>query len=474
MAIGDKLKRSIASGTPARAGGAPQRQKSSRGMLIVVAALLALIAIVGGTTYYVLRPVTLRIAVGPPNSDDVKLVQSIAQIFAANRKYIKLRPIVTDGTTASAASLGAGTTDLAVVRGDLDLPKDAQAIAIIRKNFAVLWAPAGGKGKTIKKIEQLAGKRIGVIGRTQANVKLLNVSLSQSGVKPESVQVVQFSTMNFADALKNEKERIDAFLAVGPLNSKITADAIAVTAKSGEPTFLGLDTGDAIAQKYPAYDAGEIPAGSFGAKPARPDDKIDTITFAHHIVARKSLSETTAAALTRELFSIRQQIQNEFPMSAKLETPDTDKDAAIPVHPGAAAYVDGDEKSFLDKYSDYLWGGVMGLSAVGSLGAWFAGYMRRDERESNTSLRERMLEMLKIARKTTSIEELDAMQAEADDIMADTLHCFEDGAIEEGSLTAFSIALEQFHNAVADRKAFLIELPDKPARSARTHVAQRA
>lgn len=469
MGFGDMFSRSIASGTPARAG-TTQRQKSSRGLLIVIAALLAIIATVGGITYYAMRPITLRIAVGPPNSDDVRIVQSIAQIFTNERKYIKLRPIVTDGTTASAASLGAGTTDLAIVRGDLDLPKDAQAIAIVRKNFAVLWVPAGGK-KPIKKIEQLTGKRIGVIGRTTANVKLLNVILTQSGVKPESVQITQFSTYGFPDALKNEKEKIDAFLAVGPLNSKITADAIAATAKTGEPTFLGLDTGDAIAQKYPAYEAGEIPAGSFGAKPARPDDKIDTITFAHHIVARKSLSETTAAALTRQLFSIRQQVQSEFPQGAKLETPDTDKDAAIPVHPGAAAYVDGDEKSFLDKYSDYLWGGVMGLSAIGSIGAWFAGYMRRDERESNTSLRERLLEMLKVARKSTSMDELDAMQAEADDIMADTLHCFEDGAIEEGSLTAFSIALEQFHNAVADRKAVLIEVPEKPARSGRSRVA---
>ena len=469
MGFGDIFKRSIASGTPARAGTA-QRQKSSRGLLIIIAAVLAIIATVGGTTYYAMRPITLRIAVGPPNSDDVKIVQSIAQIFTNERKYVRLRPIITDGTTASAASLGAGTTDLAIVRGDLDLPKDAQAIAIVRKNFAVLWAPAGGK-KSIKKIEQLAGKRIGVIGRTQANVKLLNVILSQSGVKPESVQITQFSTFGFPEALKAQTDKIDAFLAVGPLNSKITADAIAATTKSGEPTFLSLDTGDAIAQKYQAYEAGEIPAGSFGAKPPRPDDKIDTITFAHHIVARKSLSETTAATLTRQLFSIRQQVQSEFPQGAKLETPDTDKDAAIPVHPGAAAYVDGDEKSFLDKYSDYLWGGVMGLSAIGSIGAWFAGYMRRDERESNTSLRERLLEMLKIARKSDSMDELDAMQAEADEIMADTLHCFEDGAIEEGSLTAFSIALEQFHNAVADRKAVLGEMHEKPARSSRSHVA---
>jgi hypothetical protein len=87
--------------------------------------------------------------------------------------------------------------------------------------------------------------------------------------------------------------------------------------------------------------------------------------------------------------------------------------------------------------------------------------LRKDERLTNSGLRDRLLEMLSAARTSESMEELDAMQTEADIIMRETLHCFEDGAIEEGSLTAFSIALEQFHNAVADRKMFLINLPEK-------------
>ena len=45
------------------------------------------------------------------------------------------------------------------------------------------------------------------------------------------------------------------------------------------------------------------------------------------------------------------------------------------------------------------------------------------------------------------------------------LHCFEHGAIEEGALTAFNIALEQFHNAVADRKALLVNLPQNLQRA---------
>ncbi|HEY0218205.1 MAG TPA: TAXI family TRAP transporter solute-binding subunit [Afipia sp.] len=439
-------------------------------MTMVVLAILAGIgAIAGGISYYVMRPVTLRIAVGPPNSDDVKVVQSLSQAFARDHAAIRLRPIVTEGAVESADFLASGKTDLAVLRGDIDLPKNAEAVAYLRKNFAVLWAPASTRKNKITSIKQLAGKRIGVIGRTKANANLLNVILEQSGVSPDKVQIVQFPTNNISESLKNQK--LDAFLAVGPLNSRITADAIAATAReSADLTFLSIDTADAIAQKFPAYDSAEIPAGTFNVSPPRPDDTVTTINFGHHFVARKSLSDTTVAAFARQLFGARQTILSEFPAAAKIETPDTDKDASIPVHPGAAAFIDGEEKTFLDKYSDYMWGGIMILSVMGSAGAWFAGYLRKDERTTNTSLRERLLEMLTDARKCNSIDELDAMQAEADIIMRDTLHCFEDGSIEEGSLTAFSIALEQFHNAVADRKLLLINLPEQP-RSLRPHVA---
>jgi hypothetical protein len=137
----------------------------------------------------------------------------------------------------------------------------------------------------------------------------------------------------------------------------------------------------------------------------------------------------------------------------------------IPVHPGAAAYVDGEEKSFLDRYSDYIWFSLMGLSLLGSAGAWFASYLKKDERSTNSSLRERLLDMLALARHSDSTEELDQMQAEADTILRETLHCFEHGAIDEGSLTAFNIALEQFHNAVADRKALLASMPQNLQRA---------
>ena len=159
-------------------------------MFIVLAGVLAVIGALAGGYYFAMRPVTLRIAVGPANSDDLKVVQALTQAFAQTHSHIRLRPIQTDGAVASAQTLADGKADLAIIRGDLDVPKNAQAVATLRKNVAVLWVPppAKGKGKKagpkITKIAQLAGRRIGVVGRTQANVDLLKVILQQYGVDP--------------------------------------------------------------------------------------------------------------------------------------------------------------------------------------------------------------------------------------------------------------------------------------------------
>ena len=438
-------------------------------MFVTLAGVLAIVGAAAGIYYFAMRPETLRFAVGPANSNDIKIVQALTQAFAQSRSHVRLRPLQTDGGAASAEALAEGKADLAIIRGDLEVPKNAQAVATLRKNVAVLWVPPPAKtrgkkaGPKITKIAQLAGHRVGVVGRTQANVNLLKVILQQYGVDPSKVEIVQFPANDAADAVRNQKA--DAYLAAGPVNSKITADAIAASTRDGgTPTFLAIDSAEAIAQNHPMYEASDIPAGAFGGAPDKPDDEVKTISFSHHIVARKGLSEATVAAFTRQLFAIRQQVMSEFPVAAKIETPDTDKDAAIPVHPGAAAFVDGEEKTFLDRYSDFIWWGLMGLSAMGSAGAWFAGYLKKDER-SNSSLRERLLDMLAAARHSDSIEELDQMQAEADDILRDTLHCFEHGAIGQGALTAFNIALEQFHNAVADRKALLTSMPQSLQRA---------
>jgi hypothetical protein len=293
-----------------------------------------------------------------------------------------------------------------------------------------------------------------VIGKTLANVALLRLILTESGVAPDKVAVMQFGTDQIQELARDTS--LDAFMTVGPVDSKITAEAIAATARErGEPKFLPIDVSEALALKHPLYESEEIPGSAFNVKPAWPDDKVETVSVSHLILARKSLSEETVATLTRQVLAARQVLAREAPGAPHIKKPDTDKDAALPVHRGAAAYIDGTERSFLDRYGDYFWFGILLLSALGSAGAWLRQFLKRDEREEITELRNRIMAMISNVQSAQSVEELLTMQREVDDIIRETLDCHDDGAIDEEDLAAFGLVLELFNHAVADRRAAL-------------------
>ncbi|MCA6114529.1 ABC transporter substrate-binding protein [Bradyrhizobium sp. WSM 1738] len=438
-----------------------RRRRRSYALLILAVGMLVF-CVAAGTLYYVLRPTTLRIAVGPANSEDQKLVQLMAQTFAREGSPVRLSVVTTEGTTESIALFTDGKADLAVARGDLNLPTNAESVAILRKNVVVLWAPSGlpAKGSRkqptakIKSLDELAGHRVGVIGRTQANVTLLRGILKESGINPDKVTISQFATNQINEMAKDQS--VDAYMAVGPLKSKITVDAIAATAAArGEPKFLPIEVAEAIAKKNPIYESEEIPASIFGSSPQRPEDKVDTVAVNHLIIAPKSLSDTVVAAFARQLFTNRQQLAREMPTASQIEKPDTEKDAALPAHAGAAAYIDGNERTFLEKYTDYIWFAVLILSGLGSAGAWFKHYWNKDEREQYLAHRDHLLELIARVRKAETPEDLVEMQNAADGMLRETLECYDDGTVEESDLSVIALALEQFHHAVSDRRAVL-------------------
>lgn len=464
---------SSSDGTSATSEAARRRRRRSSTLLLVLAVGFLVFAGAGGALYYVLRPVTLRIAVGPPGSDDHKLIEAAADAFASESRTVRLSVITTGGAVEALALLRAGKTQLAVARGDLEMPPDAQTVAIMRKNFVVLWSRSGPAGKSskrkpaakIKEIADLAGHRVGVIGRTPANVALLRVILSAAGVEAGKVAVAQFGTDQIEELARDPT--LDAFMAVGPLDSKITSDAIAATAKGrGEPKFLAIDASEAIALKHPRYESEEIPPSVFNADPAWPDDKVETVSVNHLILAQKALSETTVAAFFRQLFADRQVIARQVPGVAHISKPDTEKDAELPVHRGAAAVIDGTERTFLDKYGDYFWFALLLLSGIGSAGAWLRHYLNRDERDENTSHRNRILAIVSGVRTAESNQALLAMQREVDTIIAETLECYDDGAIEEEELAAFGLVLELFNHAMVERRGALQAGTVEPVRGA--------
>ena len=419
--------------------------------------------VAAGTLYYVLRPTTLRIAVGPAGSEDQKLIQLMAQTFARENSAVRLSLVTTEGTAESIALVHRRQGRS---RGGARRPEPADECRVgrhpaqeCRRAVGAIRPARQGLEEAVRpqrsrSLDELAGHRVGVIGRTQANVTLLRAILKESGINPDKVTVSQFATNQINEMARDPS--VDAFMAVGPLKSKITVDAIAATAAArGEPKFLPVDVADAIAKKNPIYESEEIPASIFGSSPQRPEDKVDTVAVNHLIIAPKSLSDTAVAAFARQLFTNRQELAREMPTASQIEKPDTDKDAALPAHAGAAAYIDGNERTFLEKYTDYIWFVVLGLSGLGSAGAWLRHYWNKDEREQYIVHRDHLLELITRVRSAETPDELVEMQGAADSMLREALDCYDAGTIEDGDLSVIGLTLEQFHHAVADRRTVL-------------------
>src|SRR5258708_26013461 len=123
------------------------RSAMHKAMFITVAGILAVVGTLAGIYYFEMRPVILRIAVGPANSDDIKVVQALTQAFTHAHSHVRLRPMQTDGATASAQALADGKADLAIIRGALEVPQDAQAVPTVRNSVAALGVTPTAKGK---------------------------------------------------------------------------------------------------------------------------------------------------------------------------------------------------------------------------------------------------------------------------------------------------------------------------------------
>src|ERR1041384_84986 len=85
----------------------PRSAQRRRLTFVLLAGLMAGRGVAAAAYYFALRPETLRVAVGPANSDDLRVVQTLAQAFnnQRNNSQIRLRTVPTDTAVASAQAL---------------------------------------------------------------------------------------------------------------------------------------------------------------------------------------------------------------------------------------------------------------------------------------------------------------------------------------------------------------------------------
>jgi TRAP transporter TAXI family solute receptor len=402
---------------------------------------------------FLVQPTVLRVAVGPEGSADVKLISDLASELARDKgKGVRLRVVTTAGAAESASELDAGRADLAVVRSDVAMSATGLTIAIMHRNAVILVAPRSSK---IRSIVDFNKKNVGVVRALPENDWLLEQLLAEYGIGAHAITHVPLEPDEVAEAVRTK--RVDVVMVVTPASGAIAKEVVAsVAASSGrEPVLIGVKEAEAIAQRKPVYESEDIVNGLFGGNPPRPEEGYKTIAVTYRLVAGRNIEDYIISDFTRRLFTLRMALTNDVSLADHIEKPDTEDASALPIHPGAAAYFDNDEKSFLDRYDDWFYLGAMGLSGLVSTLAAAIASMRAWIRRGTLSAIDELIQLQHIVRSTTDPARLDDAEAEVANISIATLRHARDGRIDDSGLAALGLALDECRKAIAERRVRL-------------------
>jgi TRAP-type uncharacterized transport system substrate-binding protein len=319
-----------------------------------------------GYRYYT-RPTTLSVAVGSIDGEAAKAMAAIASQLVSTNAPVRLR-VIDSGTALEASkAFSAGKADLAVVRGDVGDLSEAQAVVVVSHMVVLLIAPPGS---SIDSIGKLKGRVVGVIGG-EANSKIVDVLSKEYGLDRAKV----FKDIALPDARRAvQSKEVSALLVVIPLAEKylsLIRDVFAQGAKA-VPVLVPIESAGAIAQTERAYESFEVPKGTLRGSPPVPEDDLTTLRTSLYLVAHKKLGNDLISSLTQTIMHVRRELLAEQPIFAQITAPSTDADAYLPLHPGAAAFYNGTQQSFMDEYGNwiYLTPMVLGGMATVLAAAW--------------------------------------------------------------------------------------------------------
>ena len=399
---------------------------------------------------YATHPATLTVAAGSIDGDAARLMSAVAARMASTDAPVRLK--VVDKATAMGAidSFATGQTDLAVARADIGDLSAARTVVVMAQAVVLIAVPPGS---SIEAIDGLKGKTVGVIA-ADVNRQVIAAMVKAYDLDRAKVVFRDLAPNNVAQALQSKQ--VQALLVVMPISEKylgMLRDAFPRSTKS-KPGLVPIEQAGAIAAETRAYESFDLPKGTLHGSPPIPEDDLTTLRVPYYLVANKKLGDHVIASLAKTIMEVRRDLLGEYPLLAQISAPSTDKDAFIPIHPGAAAYFNGEQQSFLDKYADKLFylSMLLGFAASMMAAAW--KFMTRDSYAQERPLMRLYALMDKIGAANNEAELVDA-ERDIDEILKRELEKHSSGDAEAAESAALGLATHRLERLIGQRRATL-------------------
>jgi TRAP-type uncharacterized transport system substrate-binding protein len=425
------------------AGAPPKRSRVARSnrrqvLLFAILTLLLTVATVWGGRIWLANSETLVFAVGDANSPASLFATKLAAVLKSNNSRLRLRIVHNADNAKAVAQFDRRQADLAVLRTDEKIPPRARAIAILEHDVFLLLSPGG---KKIKTLAELKKKKIAVLANGDAGVSFVRALLENSAGSDANSRIQPAPPNSTLDSLLGSGS-FGAVIAIAHASSIAKDKSYERYAKGKGFTLNAVDESKNLARKNPGISEETLETGMLSSAPAIPEDDLDTIGLQWLLVAQSKMLTATAGDLARTIYENKAELALSDGFASKIEPADTDKDAFIVAHQGAAEYINDDTKSFMDRYSDLLYLGAAALSVIGSIFAGLYTKVTRIAPEKASELATAILDIGERIADANSIEALDKLQDELEAILRGAVIGLRDGAISSDGLETFKLGYE--------------------------------
>jgi TRAP-type uncharacterized transport system substrate-binding protein len=420
--------------------------------LFVALTLILTIATVWGGRIWFKHSETLVFATGDAGGVETQFANRLAAVLKTNNSRLRLKVVPNADNAKALAQFDRRQADLAILRTDAKVPPRARAIAILEHDVLLLISPGTRK---ITSLAALRKKKIAVFGdgdKDTAFVRgILDISESSDG-GPRVVQAPPNSTLEKLFASGG----YGAVVAIAHA-SKIAKDKSYEQYAKRSAGFVvnAIDEAKALARKNPGISEEMLATGMLSSTPAIPDDDITTVGLQWLLVAQSRLSSGSAKELARTIYENKAELALPDGFASKIEPADTDKDAFVVAHQGAAGYINDDTKSFVERYSDVMYLGVAALSVIGSIFAGIYTKLTRIAPEKAGALATAILDIGERIEHASSMDALEALQDELEAILRGAVMGLRDGTISSDGLDTFRLGYEFVRDEIGMRRESL-------------------
>jgi TRAP-type uncharacterized transport system substrate-binding protein len=422
---------------------------------VLLVGVVGLVSGAGLLAYrYYTRPATLSVAVGSIDGEAAKAMSAIASQLVATNAPVRLKVIDTGTVLEAANAFSAGKVDLAVVRGDVGDLSQARAVVVVSHMAVLLVAPPGS---SIDSIDKLKGRRVGVLGG-DANTRIVDVLSKEYGLDRAKV----FKDIALPDARRAvQSKEVNALLVVIPLTEKYLSLVRDVFAQGSKalPVLIPIESAGAIAQAERAYESFDVPKGTLRGSPPVPEDDLTTLRATLYLVANGKLGTDLITSLTQTIMRVRRELLAEQPLFAQITAPSTDADAYLPLHPGAAAFYNGTQQSFMDEYGNWIYLTPMALGGAATVLAAAWKFLGLGGPATGQGPLDSLYALGRRIRKAGTEAELSDIEEEIDDILKTQRMKSASGdesAVDDATL---NVAAHRLESLIHDRRAMLAKKP---------------